>query len=497
MGTFIGQTQTSFYNSSGNPAPAVANIPVGNALFVSTTGNDATGERENFSKQFRTPVGAIAKAQFGDTIFVYPDLYFDQYDLLRNGVNWVFHPSANVFNAAPSLTAMFDDKGLQVTCDIKGGGFFSSNLPFPFGIMLKTTNAGSIVNMHVDSMFEVGVSTDLIDIEEGLISVKARFFGGGAFVHGNAVVNLEFDTQSSAFQSGVYAADDSLVNLVSNYIDNSWLFTTHNGQMDVTANSNIWTEDDIGSITTLDDSIINYKGNYLEIFENTGIGSIGSVNNAKMNFDVNHMKHCGFFGGQDASINVWCNDFELCQITNNNSSIMNFVLGRWTGNPNYNGMLKQSTANGTENPSVYIQCKYCLQDGSNGAIVGMFHQFIRGLMDLNFDYIENAMDDRGMVVHQNGIGNGIIKLRGEWVNPFASAGSRIFYNESNSAMNYPTSFLECTSFVGRVGGLQATIKGHATNGNIDAKYFSAYGNVNDVNVTSLIGGSNINIDPQV
>jgi hypothetical protein len=79
-------------------------MPTGNLVWVdAVNGNDSLATRGQLSVPFKTLAKARDAAQQGDTIMVLPSTYND-YDLLRNGVNWYFFPGAIVHytgNAGP------------------------------------------------------------------------------------------------------------------------------------------------------------------------------------------------------------------------------------------------------------------------------------------------------------------------------------------------------------------------------------------------------------
>lgn len=61
---------------TGGPAGG-ALVPVGNAVFVSKTGNDATALRGRFDSQFLTLAAALAVAVAGDTVYIFDGTYVE------------------------------------------------------------------------------------------------------------------------------------------------------------------------------------------------------------------------------------------------------------------------------------------------------------------------------------------------------------------------------------------------------------------------------------
>jgi hypothetical protein len=68
-------TSTCLVTCDGTTSSTPSPIAIANSLFVNQLGDDSTAERENFTLQFATFEAAMAAAQIGDTIFVYPGDY--------------------------------------------------------------------------------------------------------------------------------------------------------------------------------------------------------------------------------------------------------------------------------------------------------------------------------------------------------------------------------------------------------------------------------------
>lgn len=76
----------------GPPGPAgTGSVEAGNAVYVSKTGDDATGVRNNMGLSYATINGALVAAQAGDTIVVFPgDYELSDAIVLKNQVNFQF-----------------------------------------------------------------------------------------------------------------------------------------------------------------------------------------------------------------------------------------------------------------------------------------------------------------------------------------------------------------------------------------------------------------------
>lgn len=64
------------------------------SVFVSPSGDDGTAEVGNLAKPFQTILAATASANIGDTIIVYPGVYRDASNIIKDGVNYYFYPGS-------------------------------------------------------------------------------------------------------------------------------------------------------------------------------------------------------------------------------------------------------------------------------------------------------------------------------------------------------------------------------------------------------------------
>lgn len=97
----------SIVNPGGNEQLGIkTNITRGNTLFVSKTGDDATASRENMACHYETVEAAIADAQGGDTVVVYPGTYSLSTPIQKNGVSVYLMPFAELFGNGVSVVNM-------------------------------------------------------------------------------------------------------------------------------------------------------------------------------------------------------------------------------------------------------------------------------------------------------------------------------------------------------------------------------------------------------
>jgi hypothetical protein len=103
-------------------------VPTGNLLWVDqVNGNDSLAVRGQKAVPFKTLTAAKIAAQSGDAIIVLPGTY-NEYNLLKDGVNWHFFPGAIVDYYGSEGHAIFDTSANgsneTVSAEIAGSGAF-------------------------------------------------------------------------------------------------------------------------------------------------------------------------------------------------------------------------------------------------------------------------------------------------------------------------------------------------------------------------------------
>lgn len=106
-----------------------------NLVYVSTTGNDSTGARNDLSKPFLTLEAALSASLSGDTIIVFSGSYTvtttASNGLSKDGVNWYFYPNTTVTKS--SSGHIFNVSGFTLGSNVYGYGNF-----------VKTTSTGHV-----------------------------------------------------------------------------------------------------------------------------------------------------------------------------------------------------------------------------------------------------------------------------------------------------------------------------------------------------------------
>jgi hypothetical protein len=153
-----------------------------------TNGNDAIG------RPFKTITAAKAAAASGETIVVGPGTY-DEYDLLKNGVNYFFMPGAVVhYTGGASLASIFTDTAGAVTSTIGGYGVFKTTGTDSEGTVVWLTNDNSDLTLHFDYIY---ATTAFAIIEAG---GKFRMFGNKLESTGGAMLITSGPANSQILQ---------------------------------------------------------------------------------------------------------------------------------------------------------------------------------------------------------------------------------------------------------------------------------------------------------
>ncbi len=116
-GSFSG----SFQGDGSNLTGISGGINLTRSLFVSPSGNDGTAVVGDLTKPFSTILGATGSANIGDTIIVYPGTYTPASQIIKDHVNYYFHPGAIVTGSIALMEGTFDN------INVRGYGTFDVN----------------------------------------------------------------------------------------------------------------------------------------------------------------------------------------------------------------------------------------------------------------------------------------------------------------------------------------------------------------------------------
>lgn len=216
---------------------------VGNTLFVSKQGDDATGVRENKTKHYLTLNAAIADAQSGDTIIVSNGVY-NETNTNINSIN----------NALTSLNIVLEDTvtlNTFIECASKDLSIVGKNSTLDGGVQsaLHFTGIGT-TNLFVD-LFKVtssvGSSTIYIDnVNSADLNIHYLFNLKPNNSGGNPLTLGAFDTSTISYKGFQnYLANNNITGLniqINNasvaYLDIDKLYTSVNsGGVSVTAST--------------------------------------------------------------------------------------------------------------------------------------------------------------------------------------------------------------------------------------------------------------------
>jgi len=118
-----GQVSASSYIGDGSALTGIsAGTNLTQSLFVSPSGNDGTAVVGDLAKPFSTILAATASANIGDTIIVYPGTYTPASQIIKDHVNYYFHPGATVTGSIALMEGTFDNINVRGygTFDVSG-----------------------------------------------------------------------------------------------------------------------------------------------------------------------------------------------------------------------------------------------------------------------------------------------------------------------------------------------------------------------------------------
>lgn len=195
----------------------VAEIPVGNTLFVDiVNGDDATGERGNLAKPYQTMNAAKQDALAGDRIEVGPGTYPETTNIWKSGVAWSFSNNTTV-----SVT--INDGGVSGTCTVDGFADFTSSgsqvvdLSGTSTLSIKCKRIGPLgyseLWCSVDGGSELTIEADHIDgvasVLNGVVNHTSITATGGASVVGGNDAKAYIHVETSIRNGYFYTVDPS------------------------------------------------------------------------------------------------------------------------------------------------------------------------------------------------------------------------------------------------------------------------------------------------
>lgn len=180
-------------------------LRAGKTLYVdSVHGSDSTGTRERINRPYLTITAAKNAASSGDTIEVRPGTY-NEYNLVKNGINYYFHPGARVvYTGTPSLSflpAIFGaaEADTVATFGVYGHGDFVWDGAGGAGYVAYWQASNSVVRIHANNIESTG--SDLFGCDTGtgvdiIMTARKGTSTGDAFytaLGGDGNVTMEID----------------------------------------------------------------------------------------------------------------------------------------------------------------------------------------------------------------------------------------------------------------------------------------------------------------
>lgn len=183
---------TSDSNGVGTWQPLSPELNVGNSVFVSKSGDDATGVRGRFDRQFLTIQAAVNAWQEGDTIIIYPGTYDEQvfFGRVHNGqpvsikcigeVNLTYTGTNNggIFNAGRNIAVELKIHGQERLLNISRSGGGQSPDVFAPGIFVEVFHFGKITNTASGG----AICGNTLAYSGGGVAQRHLFYFGGQIV---------------------------------------------------------------------------------------------------------------------------------------------------------------------------------------------------------------------------------------------------------------------------------------------------------------------------
>lgn len=196
-----------------NSATGVSSVTVGNTLFVSKTGVDATGARQNFAKHYLTITAAIAAASSGDMIEVFPGTYTESITL-ATGVRIYCHVGVTIagkitvgngthyFQGRAILTNASGDDNILFTGNASTEAYFEFHSATPgTGWAVNKTGAGYLELSYFRSITCGTGSTGAITTTAGTLHGFGQIVQNTAGYTGTDLI--KFDTGTTGNQLAV------------------------------------------------------------------------------------------------------------------------------------------------------------------------------------------------------------------------------------------------------------------------------------------------------
>lgn len=192
-----------------------------NALFVdSQFGNDATAipfslmdsTNNPLANKYQTIAAALAAAQPGDVVIVYPGDYVENTNLYANGVTYYFYPDANV--TSNNATGIFTALAAEEFCNVFGKGNFTNTN----GPVVGFTN-GVQSTLYLEA-FDLIAQTNPINMTDGFIEARVHDITSNA----NAAINMSnsasLDNNLLVYARNIRSNSAASGNPVLNFIGN-------------------------------------------------------------------------------------------------------------------------------------------------------------------------------------------------------------------------------------------------------------------------------------
>ena len=185
-----------------------------NIIYVSKSGNDTLGARHDLGKTFLTVEAAVAVAQAGDLIKIFPGTYTITSNIAKDGVSYYLEPGAVLIKTTSGN--MFDTTGFTTSFDVFGQGEFR-----------KTTNSGYICYFnsssgHLHTFQAKKVTSTVSHIFYLNVNTTINFDVEYATSSGGAVIFNNYGTSGASIKVNAHTWTSSATSVV----EGQWWYNT-------------------------------------------------------------------------------------------------------------------------------------------------------------------------------------------------------------------------------------------------------------------------------
>ena len=197
------ENQILVMNSTGDLEFRDNLLQVDNTVFVMKNGNDSTAQRERFDLPFLTVEAAVAAANNGDTVIVYPGQYTEANGatIMKPFISMELRPQAEIIVNEATLTT-FTMAGPDVS--IIGAGKITMSAKPSYINVPTAAGFGGKITIDIDQLFLDGVSLNFGDYENVDIKLnELNVTDASGLLFDGAVLDLSAKVRVNKFVTNI------------------------------------------------------------------------------------------------------------------------------------------------------------------------------------------------------------------------------------------------------------------------------------------------------